>query len=94
MKTDIYNKYCLIHNNTHNYTVAYGSCMEQGWSVGAMVLGKLPVPGRPTNVENNKAIGPTMLSVGTCWGCLDIFIFLFSIISYSFSFSGRRPDID
>ena len=23
----------------------------QGWSGGAMVLGKLPVPGRPTNLD-------------------------------------------
>ena len=24
---------------------------QRGWSGGAMVLGKLPVPGRPTNLE-------------------------------------------
>ena len=24
---------------------------EDGWSGGAMVLGKLPVPGRPTNLD-------------------------------------------
>ena len=24
----------------------------RGWSGGAMVLGKLPVPGRPTNLDN------------------------------------------
>ena len=26
-----------------------------GWSGGAMVLGKLPVPGRPTNLDNSRA---------------------------------------
>ena len=26
-----------------------------GWSSGAMVLGKLPVPGRPTNLDNSRA---------------------------------------
>ena len=26
-----------------------------GWSGGSMVLGKLPVPGRPTNLDNSKA---------------------------------------
>ena len=25
------------------------------WSGGAMVLGKLPVPGRPTNLESSRA---------------------------------------
>ena len=27
----------------------------QGWSGGAMVLGKLPVPGRPTNLDYGRA---------------------------------------
>ena len=26
---------------------------SKGWSGGAMVLGKLPVPGRPTNLDNS-----------------------------------------
>ena len=30
------------------------SCHE-GWSGGAMVLGKLPVPGRPTNLDKSRA---------------------------------------
>ena len=28
---------------------------QQGWSGGAMVLGKLPVPGRRTNLEESRA---------------------------------------
>ena len=28
---------------------------RQGWSGGAMVLGKLPVPGRPTNLDYSRA---------------------------------------
>ena len=43
-----------------------------GWSGGAMVLGKLPVPGRPTiwiTVEQ----GPTALTVGAGGGGFDIF---------------------
>ena len=43
-----------------------------GWSVGAMVLGKLPVPGRPT-VWITVGQGPTVLTVGAGGGCLDIF---------------------
>ena len=27
----------------------------RGWSGGAMVLGKLPVPGRPTNLDDSRA---------------------------------------
>ena len=46
-----------------------------GWSGGAMVLGKLPVPGRPT----------ILITVGAGGGCLDIFtlIYPFSFLSPS-----------
>ena len=37
-----------------------------------MVLGKLPVPGRPT-VWIRVGQGPTALAVGAGGGCLDIF---------------------
>ena len=30
-------------------------CIISGWSGGAMVLGKLPVPGRPTNLDDSRA---------------------------------------
>ena len=54
----------------------------RGWSGGAMVLGKLPVPGRPTNTVGQ---GPTALAVGAGGGCLDIFtlLYLFSPLSPS-----------
>ena len=42
-----------------------------GWG-GAMVLGKLPVPGRPT-IWITVGQGPTALAVGAGGGCLDIF---------------------
>ena len=35
-----------------------------GWSGGAMVLGKLPVPGRPTNLDESRA-----RAYGACRGC-------------------------
>ena len=44
-----------------------------------MVLGKLPVPGRPT-IWITVGQGPTALAVGAGGGCLDIFTF-----SYPFS---------
>ena len=43
-----------------------------GWSGGAMVLGKLPVPGRPT-IRITVGQGPTALAVSAGGGCLDIF---------------------
>ena len=53
-----------------------------GWSGGAMVLGKLPVPGRPT-IWMIVGQGPVALAVGAGGGCLDIFIliYLFSPLS-------------
>ena len=42
-----------------------------GWSGGAMVLGKLPVPGRPT-ILITVGQGPIALAVGAGGGCLDI----------------------
>ena len=53
-----------------------------GWSGGAMVLGKLQVPGRPT-VWIVVGQGPPALAEGGSEGCLDIFtlIYLFSPLS-------------
>ena len=55
-----------------------------GWSDGAMVLGKLPVPGRPT-IWISVGQGPTALAVGAGRGYLDIFtlIYPFSPLSPS-----------
>ena len=49
-----------------------------------MVLGKLPVPGRPT-IWFKVGQGPTTLVVGAGGGCLDIFtlIYPFSPLSPS-----------
>ena len=57
-----------------------------------MVLGKLPVPGRPT-IWMIVGQGPTALVVGAGGG---VWTFLLSsIISLSFlPLFGRRPDID
>ena len=46
-----------------------------------MVLGKLPVPGRPT-IWITVGQGPTALAVGAGGGCLDIL--LSSILSLFF----------
>ena len=54
-----------------------------------MVLGKLPVPGRPTNLDKSRA-----RAVGAGGGCLDIFSLVYHFFFLSLSLSGRRPDID
>ena len=57
-----------------------------------MVLGKLPVPGRPT-IWITVGQGPAALAVGAGRRCLDIFYSHLSFLS-PFSLFGRRPDID
>ena len=66
-----------------------------GWSGNAMVLDKLPVPGRPT-IWITVGQGPTAQAVGAgeggrgCW-----YILLSSVLSLLFHpLFGRRPDID
>ena len=66
--------------------------MPEGWSGGAMVLGKLPVPGRPTSVIR-VGQGPAALAVGAGGGCLDIFTFLCPF-SFLFSSLWETTDID
>ena len=53
-----------------------------------MVLGKLPVPGRPANLDR-VGQGPDALAVGEGVGCLDV---LFSHLSFLFSFSFSLGD--
>ena len=43
-----------------------------------MVLGKLPVPGRPT-IWMTVGQGPTALAVGAGEGCLDSFSLIYPI---------------
>ena len=49
---------------------------------GAMVLGKLPVPGHPT-VWISVGQGPTALTVGAGGGCLDIFTLIYPFFPLS-----------
>ena len=59
-----------------------------GWSAGAMVLGKLLVPGRPT-IWIIVRQGPIALVVGAGGGCLDIFTLFFSPLSPSLRETAR-----
>ena len=53
-----------------------------GWSSGAKVLGKLPVPGRPTNLDYSRA-RPYCACNRCGWGLFGHF---FSHLSLLFSF--------
>ena len=57
----------------------------RGWSGGAMVLGKLPVPGRPT-IWITVGQGPSALVVGAGGSCLDVFTLIYPFL-FSFSLS-------
>ena len=54
----------------------------EGWSGGAMVLGKLPASRRPT-IWMRVGQGPIVLAVGAGGGCLDIFTLLYPFSSLS-----------
>ena len=60
----------LLRSWVQNNALMY--VMSRGWSGGAMVLGKLPVPGRPT-IWITIGQGPTALAVGAGGDCFDIF---------------------
>ena len=63
-----------LHDNAcHQYTVCK-----------AMVLGKLPVPGRPT-ILITVGQGPIALAVGAGGGGLDIFTLIYPFSSFSLS---------
>ena len=66
------------------FTLVYPFSPLWGWSGGAMVLGKLPVPGRPT-IWITVGQGPTALAVGAGGGCLDIFTLIYPFSSLSLS---------
>ena len=68
------------------------SPVVRGWSGGAMVLGKLSVPRRPTNLDNSRA--RAYCACSRCgWGLFGHLIVCLSFL-LSFSLFRRRPDID
>ena len=69
------------------YMVKTIHTISWGWSGDAMVLGKLPVPGRPT-IWITVGQGPTALAVGAGGGCLDIFTLIYPFFPLSPSLWG------
>ena len=56
-----------------------------------MVLDKLPVPGRPTYLDNSKA-GLAVHAVGV--GGVTLYVFSRPLFLFFLSLNGRRPDTD
>ena len=55
---------------------------SRGWSGGAKVLGKLSVPGRPTNLDNSR--GKAYCACSRCrWGLFGYFFSLVFFLSPS-----------
>ena len=78
---------------THNSVISICLLLlSKGWSGGAMVLGKLPVPGRP-KIWITVGQGPSALAVGTDGGGFDVFTLIYPSFLILPLF-GRRPDID
>ena len=71
-------------NAKYEISLKLGGGGGGGWSGGAMVLGKLPVPGRPT-ILITVGQRPNALAVGAGGGGLDIFTLIYPFSSYSLS---------
>ena len=94
--------YIVLLQDGYWFVASFGFCYNPnvhsrvklwGRSGGAKVLGKLPVPGRPTTLIT-VGQGPTALAVGAGGG---LFRHFYSQLSFLFSFSlsfGDGPDID
>ena len=72
----------IIKNSVLFRALVEFSGNTRGWSGGAMVLGKLPVPGRPT-ILITVGQGPIALAVGAGGGSLDIFTLIYPYSSLS-----------
>ena len=84
------NSYCHIGMASQPDQLFLG---RRGCSGGAKVLGKLPVPGRPTNLDYSRARAYCAFS--RCgWGLFGHFSLIYHFSFLSPSLAGRRPDID
>ena len=76
----------VVSSNLTRFSFALisSSFFSRGWSDGAMVLGKLPVPGRPT-ILITVGQGPIALAEEAGGGSLDIFTLIYPFSSFSLS---------
>ena len=82
LKPSAYHQYSsqskILRDQPSKFIMMADTCVLKftGWSGGAMVLGKLPVPGR-SRIWNTVGQGPTALAVGAGGGCLEIFTLIY-----------------
>ena len=76
-----------------DFVLMFSSDVHWGWSGCAMVLGKLPVPRRPT-IWIIVGQGSIALAVGADGGCLDIFTLLYLCSPFSPSQWAVKPEIN
>ena len=75
LKISIYDIYAAIIKHEKS-----GALKTRGWSGGAMVLGKLPVPGRPTDLDYIRA--RAYCTCSRCgWGLFGLFYSHLSFLS-------------
>ena len=66
------------------YKVNY--LIRHEWLSGAMVLGKLPIPGRPAGLDKCKSRARTLCACSRCgWGFFGHFSLICHISSFSLS---------
>ena len=80
------------HNLNNSGSTPIHDATYWGWSGGAMVLGKLPVPGRPT-IWVILGQGPIALAVGAGGGLFGHFFSSLFFLLF-LPLSGRRPNIN
>ena len=86
-------KHARRQAKVHFFAVCISLRKPRGWSGGAMVLGKLSVPGRPAGFDWSRA--RSYYSCSRCgWGCLDIFSLVYHFSFFFLPLSWRRPGID
>ena len=79
--------YPHIRSNRRTYK------QSRGWSGGAKVRGKLPVPGRPINLDYSRA--RAYCACSRCgWGLFGHFSLSSTTSVFFLPLSGRRPDLD
>ena len=81
---DVYMDYILVRTHDFGTFTNLFSDRAWRWSGGAIVLGKHPVPGRPT-ILITVGQGPLALAVGAGGVGLDIFTLIYPFSSFSLS---------
>ena len=81
-RVSVLNKFCYSYTHCYYNYIYYRYYYNWGWLGGAMVLGKLSVPGRPTNLDKIRARAYCACSRRGLFGHFSL-IYHFSLLSPS-----------